>query len=212
MDIKSITRSAAIVYADNMSNRTTNTIKRKFVESVYVNNGNVLLTLAELVNKVEEEMGLSFSEDELKPIVKDETIFEAYFSTQEENSISLTKKEFKDLIYRYLHSVLNTNISTYIHFINPTQATIIPKLNSEPFEDEEIELINGFVKWDNETKNKAIFKLINYCIEYAIVVNNSSEDVLSKSLRTKVFYLDNALLYRALGINGEVRKKRTLSF
>ena len=151
MDIKSITRSAAIVYADNMSNRTTNTIKRKFVESVYVNNDNVLLTLAELVNKVEEEMGLSFSEDELKPIVKDETIFvevlskssedikynlnekrystlctkpideiedviEAYFSTQEENSISLTKKEFKNLIYRYLHSVLNTNISTVFFY------------------------------------------------------------------------------------------------
>ena len=36
MDIKSITRTAAIMYADStMSNRTTNTIKRKFIESVY---------------------------------------------------------------------------------------------------------------------------------------------------------------------------------
>lgn len=247
MEIKSITRTAAIIYADSMANRTTNTIKKRFVESVFVNNSNALLTLSELVNKVEEEMGLMFSEDEIRPIVKDETLFmevlnkssedikynlqdkryttlcskpideiddviETYFSTQEKNPVHFTKETFKDLIYRYLHSILNTHISAYSHFVNPTKAVTIPRLNSEKFEDEEIDIINNFVRWNNETKNKAIFKLINYCIEYAIVVNNSSEDVLSKSLRTKVFYLDNALLYRALGINGETRKKRTISF
>ena len=247
MDIRSITRTATIIYADSMSNRTTNTIKKKFVESVYVNNGNTLLTLSELVNIIEETMGLMFSEDEIKPIVKDETVFmevlnrssedikynlqekrystlcsksideidnviEIFFSTKVENSLSITKDGFKELMYRYLHSILNTNVSTYVQFVNPTKSVTIPKLNSEQFTDDEIDLINDFVKWNDETKNKAIFKLINYCIEYAIVVNNSSEDVLSKSLRTKVFYLDNALLYRALGINGETRKKRTISF
>lgn len=247
MDIRSITRTATIIYADSMSNRTTNTIKKKFVESVYVNNGNTLLTLSELVNIIEETMGLMFSEDEIKPIVKDETVFmevlnrssedikynlqekrystlcsksideidnviETYFSAKVENSLSITKEGFKELMYRYLHSILNTNVSTYVQFVNPTKSVTIPKLNSEQFTDDEIDLINDFVKWNDETKNKALFKLINYCIEYAIVVNNSSEDVLSKSLRTKVFYLDNALLYRALGINGETRKKRTISF
>ena len=247
MDIRSITRTATIIYADSMSNRTTNTIKKKFVESVYVNNGNTLLTLSELVNIIEETMGLMFSEDEIKPIVKDESVFmevlnrssedikynlqekrystlcsksideidnviETFFSTKVENSLSITKDGFKELMYRYLHSILNTNVSTYVQFVNPTKSVTIPKLNSEQFTDDEIDLINDFVKWNDETKNKAIFKLINYCIEYAIVVNNSSEDVLSKSLRTKVFYLDNALLYRVLGINGETRKKRTISF
>ena len=247
MDIKSITRTATIIYADSMSNRTTNTIKKKFVESVYVNNGNTLLTLSELVNIIEETMGLMFSEDEIRPIVKDENIFmevlnrssedirynlqekrysalcsksideidnviETFFSTKVENSLSITKEGFKELMYRYLHSILNTNVSTYVQFVNPTKSVTIPKLNSEQFTDDEIDLINDFVKWNDETKNKAIFKLINYCIEYAIVVNNSSEDVLTKSLRTKVFYLDNALLYRAIGINGETRKKRTISF
>lgn len=247
MDVKSIARTAAIIYADNLSNRTTDTIKRKFIESIFVNNGNAFLTLSELVNKVDEEMGLLFSEDEIKPIVKDEEIFveflsnsseeikynlqtkryntlcsksineidnviEAYFSAQISASCLFTKEEFKSLIYRYLHSILNTNISAYSHFVNPIKSTTISKLNFEQFEDEEIDVINDFVRWNDEAKNKAIFKLINYCIEYAIVVNNSSEDVLSKSLRTKVFYIDNALLYRALGINGETRKKRTISF
>lgn len=247
MDIKSITRTAAVIYADSMSNRTTNTIKRKFVESAYINNGNSLLTLAELVNQIEDQMGLLFSEDELKQIVKDPDIFVEvlnrssedikynlqekrystlcsksideidevigkYFLSHQNDTIRLTKDSFKELIYRYLHSILDTNISAYSHFVSPTKITNLPKLNSEQFEDDEIDVINDFVKWDNDAKNRAIFKLVNYCIEYAVVVNNSSEDVLSKSLRTKIFYLDNAILYRALGINGEIRKKRTTSF
>ena len=247
MNVKSITRTAAVIYADNMSNSTTNTIKRRFVESVFINNGNGLLTIAELVNLIEEQMGLSFSEEEIKPIVKDEKIFrevlnksskdikynleerryetlssrpvneideviDNYFLSQLSESTLLSKESFKDLIYRYLHSILNTNISAYSHFINPKKFTNIPRLNFEQFEDSDIDIINDFVKWDNENKDKAIFKLVNYCIEYAVIVNNSSEDILAKSLQTKVFYLDNALLYRALGINGETRKKRTLSF
>lgn len=247
MDIRSITRTAAVIYADERMTRKTDTIKRRFVESVFINNGNTLLTVAELINHIEDKIGLLFSEDEIKKIVKDDEIFmellnkssedikynlqekrytllksrpideidsviENYLSLQETESIPYTKETLKVLIYRYLHSVLNTNISAYSHFLNPAKTTQIPKLNAEKFEDEEIDIINGFVKWENDTKNKAIFKLINYCIEYAIVVNNSSEDVLSKSLRTKIFYLDNSLIYRALGINGETRKKRALSF
>lgn len=247
MDIRSITRTAAVIYADERLTRKTDTIKRRFVESVFINNGNTQLTVAELINHIEDKMGLLFSEDEIIKILKDEEIFmeflnktsedikynlqekrytslgskpideidgviEDYLSLQEKEPIPYTKETLKDLIYRYLHSVLNTNISAYSHFVNPAKTTQIPKLNAEKFEDEEIDVINGFVKWENDAKNKAIFKLINYCIEYAIVVNNSSEDVLSKSLRTKKFYLDNSLIYRALGINGETRKKRALSF
>ena len=246
MDIRSITRTAAVIYADNMSSRTTNTIKRKFVESAYINN-NALLTLAELINKIEEEMGLLFSEEEIEKIVKDKEFFvevlnkssedikynlqekrysalcskpidemgeaiENYFSSHQDYTIKLTIESFKDLIYRYLHSILDTNISAYSHFVDPKKIAKIPKMDSEQFEDDEIDIINNFVKWDNDAKNRAIFKLVNYCIEYAVVVNNSSENVLSKSLRTKIFYLDNAILYRALGINGETRRKRTISF
>ena len=246
MNIKTITRTAAIMYADTMLNRTTNTIKRKFVESIYANSNNSLLTLSELVNRINDEIGLLFSEDEIKPIVKDPDFFVEVLNTSSENikyrlqdkryktlctkpinefekiidiffsqnrsSLSLTIDSLKDLIYRYLHSILNTNIAAYSHFVRSSKKTIIPKLNSEEFSDDEVDIINEFIKWKNEEKDKAVFKIVNYCIEYAVVVNDSSEDVLSKALKTKIFFLDNSLIYRALGINGETRKKRTLSF
>ena len=244
MDIKSITRTAAIMYADSMSNRETNTIKRRFIESVYVTNENTELTVSELIDKMETDMGLLFSISEIEPIIKDPKYFtEKLQRTADENKYCLLQKryitlssksideiekvidnyisqqnvplcisDFKELIYRYLHSILNTNISAYSQFINPQKDFKIPRQNFEQFGDKEIDIINDFVKWDNEEKNIAIFKLINYCIEYAVVINNSSENVLSRSLKTKVFYLDNSLLYRAIGINGNTRKRRTLSF
>ena len=204
MDIRSIIRTAAVIYADSMSNRTTNTIKRKFVESAYINNNNSLLTLAELTNQIEDEMGLLFSEDEIKQIVKDKDFFvevlskssedikynlqekrysalcsksideineviDNYFSSRKEIIKMLTKDSFKELIYRYLHSILDTNISAYSHFVSPQKVTKLPKLNSEQFEDDEIDIINDFVKWDNEAKNLVIFKLVN--CQLNIVIN-----------------------------------------
>ena len=64
MNIRSITRTAAIIYADEQLTRKTETIKRRFVESVFINNNNSLLTIAELITNIEEDMGLLFSEEE----------------------------------------------------------------------------------------------------------------------------------------------------
>ena len=247
MDIKSIARTAAVIYADSMSNVTTKTIKRRFIEAIFVNNGNKQLTIAELANQIESEMNLQFSEDEIRPIVKDDRIFVEVLSKSSEDikynlqekrfvnlsskpideidkvidsylklkgdSVLIEKDDFRELIYRFLHAILNSNIAAYSHIVNPKKVSDIPKLKDlDRIEEDEIDYINDFIKWDNEDKNKAIFKLINYCIEYAVVVNDSSENVLSESLRTKIFYLDNSLIYRALGINGQTRKKRALSF
>ena len=99
MDIKSITRTAAIMYADSMTNRETNTIKRRFVESVYVTNGNAELTVSELIDKMETDMRLSFSISEIEPIIKDPEYFtEKLQRTAEENKYCLLQKRYITLI------------------------------------------------------------------------------------------------------------------
>jgi len=67
--------SADPMYADSMSNRKTNTIRRKFIESVYVTNKNAQLTISELIDKLETDMGLLFSINEIEPIIKDSECF-----------------------------------------------------------------------------------------------------------------------------------------
>ena len=198
MDIKSIARTAAVIYADSMSNVTTKTIKRRFIEAIFVNNGNKQLTIAELANQIESEMNLQFSEDEIRPIVKDDRIFvevlskfseDIKYNLQEKRFVNLSSKpideidkvidsylklkgdsvliekdDFRELIYRFLHAILNSNIAAYSHIVNPKKVSDIPKLKDlDRIEEDEIDYINDFIKWDNEDKNKAIFKLIHCC-------------------------------------------------
>lgn len=241
-DIQTICRTSAIIYAKEMSSKKTETIKRKFIESVFVSNENKPYSTAEIANAVEDILGLSFSEAEIENIVsRDVDIFvlvvdkEEYkyyldgkrynlliersngsidkiIEKYEREVLKSSDKGFKTLIERYLYELMNTNITAYDTIIKRKVQKTTSRVQSNSFTNEEIEQINSFLKWDDVEKDEALFQLVSFAIEYAITVNNSKETMLANAIKNKVFYLDNALLYRALGINGEVRKKRIISF
>ena len=53
-DILSITRTAAMIYAEeNLGNRKTDTIKRKFIESIFVLHENKCMTILTIVDALE---------------------------------------------------------------------------------------------------------------------------------------------------------------
>ena len=248
MDIKTVTRTSAVIYADGMSERKTNTIRRKFVEAVFVQNNNTALTLLELGNALDDLLNLQFDDADIKELLEDNSIFNRVLAKHEDQtkyllieerykmlaqksevniessveryivdnreSILISPDDFRSLLVRYLYALLNSNIAAYSQVLNPNinkdnaNGRVVP----EDFSDEEIILINQFIAWRDDLKNKELYKLVSLCVEYAIVVNNSSEQILINSLKNKSFYLDNSLLYRAIGINGENRRKRTLSF
>jgi hypothetical protein len=108
---------------------------------------------------------------------------------------------------------MNTNIQLYSYILksNPEALKNI-SVDSKQFNEKEIYTINEFLAWNNSEKNKLLFKLVSFCIEYSLVANNSSDDMFLSALRNKHFYLDNNVIYRALGINGDIRKKRTEIF
>ncbi|MDR2382481.1 MAG: calcium uniporter family protein [Prevotellaceae bacterium] len=108
---------------------------------------------------------------------------------------------------------MNTNIQLYSYILksNPEALKNI-SVDSKQFDENEICTINEFLTWNNSEKNKLLFKLVSFCIEYSLVANNSSDDMFLNALRNKHFYLDNNVIYRALGINGEIRKRRTENF
>lgn len=114
----------------------------------------------------------------------------------------------RDLLYKYLYTLLNTNISAYTQLLERKGKQVSPVINPNTFNDDEIETINCFINWDNPNKNKALFELVNYCIEYATAINSIDPQDVVNALKNKRLYLDNALIYRALGINGSFRKER----
>ena len=250
MDIKTIIRTSAIIYADETSTVSTKTIQRKFIEAVFIDNENKALVLSDLITEIERKFNLSFSIDETTLIINKADI--EFFDIQHngkniENSViklsskryqylknkeitndfekftkefsetcddcTLKDDQIKDILFKYLYELLNTNIQLYSNILKPINQQHSFTIDSNKFIDNEIWIINEFLSWNNPEKNKALFKLVSYCIEYALVANHSSGDnTYLASLRNKLFYLDNNIIYRAIGINGDSRKQRTTVF
>ena len=126
---------------------------------------------------------------------------------------NLTPEKVDHVLCRFLYEVLNKNISAYKKITDPSFKVDQIAVDADLFTQEEREAINGFLNWNNSKKNKAIFILISYCLEYSLISNNvkNSKSFL-EAFRNKVFYLDNNVIYRAIGINGEKRKRRILTF
>lgn len=251
MTTQSLVRSAAVIYADNFTSRKTETIKKKFIEAVFVSNGNKTLMVEEIADVLQTDMELTFTDPEIEAIVKDEEVFvlqqvdknkahDKYnltgkryllLSSNSEKNIDecikqyLVEKEsdraksekLRSLLEKYLYSMMNSNIEAFNQVLggkidSNDDDNKNGRVNPDEFTDDEINEINDFLSWKNSAKDKELFKMISCCIEYAIVANNSNENTLLRSLRNKTLYIDNAFIYRALGINGETRRKRTLSF
>lgn len=249
MTTQSLTRTSAVIYADNISSRKTETIKKKFIEAVFTANDNKSLTIEEIAASLLLEMGLSFTDEEIEAIVKDQETFvllqvdtnmahdkynlvakryhhltekseeniDAYITQYfREREINDSEAEsLKGLLENYLYSMINSNIEAFNQVLGGKAINSCNqngRVNPEDFSDEQILKINDFLSWKNPSKDKELFKLVSCCIEYAIVANNTNERTLHQSLRNKVLYIDNAFIYRAIGINGENRKRRTCSF
>lgn len=127
------------------------------------------------------------------------------------NEESVDTEGLRELLYRYLYSLLNTNIKAYSQLLEKRGNNVSPAIDTSSFEDSEIELINRFVQWDNPQKDKALFELVNYCIDYASAINSIDPNDVVSALKNKKLYLDNTMIYRALGINGQYRKDRAFN-
>jgi hypothetical protein len=121
----------------------------------------------------------------------------------------------KQIIYRFLYEILNTNISSFSKLLSTKKGNVADVLETSKvgFKENELKLINSFINWDNSEKDKCIFDISSYAVEYCLIVNkNNTTNAYLSNLKNKVFYLDTNILFRAIGINGESRKSRTLIF
>ncbi|WP_299758673.1 hypothetical protein [uncultured Pontibacter sp.] len=120
----------------------------------------------------------------------------------------------KDLLYRFLYELLNTNITSFKKLLEKDKAVDdLIGVESNRYSASERSIINDFLSWNNDEKNKAVFDIASYALEYCMLTNNShGAAVHLSSLRNKIFYLDTNVVFRALGINGADREKRTRTF
>ena len=78
------------------------------------------------------------------------------------------------------------------------------------FENGDIDLINGFFKYESAEKDKLIFDIVSLSLEYCLLA--SPKELNKRQISNKIFFLDSNVIYRAIGLNGEERKNLTLQF
>ena len=110
MDLLSITRTAAMIYAEeNLGNRKTETIRRKFVESIFVLRENKSMTIMTIIDALEEELSITYSEQEVLTLIKENDSFEYIAGkTKEEDMYRLTGKRYVLLQDRSSDVIQNT--------------------------------------------------------------------------------------------------------
>lgn len=233
-------RLSAILYADNNYEVSPKTTHRKIIESALIENGNQFISISKLCIYINNTYELVFSENEITDIVKSpknlgfETSFNkgqliVRLTTERENTLRSKIKdktiedyivEFetlfsipaKELIYRFLYELFSNDVSSFQKLINAKQQTSGQfKVSSQNYSESEKDIINNFLNWEHPFKDKAIFDLSSYAIEYSILTNKSN-GFSFQSLRNKQIYLDANVIYRALGINGESREVLTKTF
>lgn len=237
-----IFRMSATLFANNNYQISPVQLHRRIVEeALFVMNDEEGATVGALSDYIEREYFYSFDENELQKVLRNQKykdIFEwhsgagvdtRYTLTRERREI-LNQRKTKtlndfieeylelnkipdsnaDVIYQYLYGVFTTNVGSFRRML---EVKNVKELTTHfTPEEKDIDVINGFLDWDNEQKNIAIFNLASYALEFCLLTSKKDSSLKLDTLKHKTFYLDTNILYRAVGINGEDRKLRTLSF
>ena len=133
---------------------------------------------------------------------------------QGNNTQLVARVDSKAILYKFLYDIFSTNTYSFQKLINNKKdLSGIINLENSNYSEKEKEIINNFLQWDNFEKNKAIFNIASYALEYCMLTNkNGSSSIHLDNLKNKSFYLDTNIIYRVLGINGENRQKRSQTF
>lgn len=118
--------------------------------------------------------------------------------------------EAKEIINRYLYGLFTSNLESFRRLFQLKKAASLAiEINNE-YSDSEVSIINGFLLWNNQEKDQAVFNYASYALEFCMITNRKDSSNINEQLGLKEFYIDTNIVYRALGLNGEDRKQRTL--
>lgn len=199
------------------------------------------LTLTELEKEINNQFSLSFTIYEIKNALskrnnkgirfnqekyyldskrKNELVKLNPITTVLHNYVSEFIKEYpefntdidkvEELLMGYLYFCFNSNVDNLLMLLNKNNNRNLSF--SEDINEEDINIINAFISWKNDSKNEFIYSIVATCYEYCMLTVKN-DNVISKELfKGKRFYLDSNIIFRMAGINKDERKLVTDSF
>ncbi len=159
--------------------------------------------IEEVYNKLHGQEKQSFTE----------VVIERFINSDNNDSHNLTKEEFTDLLNRYFYYAFNNNANIIMGLLQPNNnenAFISNENNS--FTNEEKEIINQFINWDDSEKDKCVYEMVSCCFDYCMLTARKGTDDFHGVFNGKQFLLDTNIIFRTIGINQDNRKRVIDSF
>lgn len=209
----------------------------KLVETILLDGDKNGLSLFQISDKIESDFSLFFTEEEinkaiqkkgkniqllngkylLKPEYRDKLARKENFKSQlekfavlaiKELELKTEKNELVRLLTDYLYFCFNSNKNSILNLINDSKATEISFSKNY----DEIKLINDFLSWDNDDKNKFVYNVVSFGYIYCTLTVKKNDLLSNRLFRGKKFILDANIIFRLAGINNDSRKRTIKSF
>ena len=205
----------------------------EFAKIVLYQETSIALSVEELCERIEELSSLQYTEEDVKQAivqindgqieVKDGSyaltslgqercrqkeksnslsFYVEKFLSSSEEEYTYNKSEIVDLVEKFVFLRYNENIQQIADIFD--HCVEIGSSN-ENFTDEEKDIINKFLNWNEEDKNKCVYTLISKAYDYCMI--NSKCASADLNLSKFHFYIDTNILFRLLGLNGTLRQK-----
>ncbi len=228
----------ALVLGDQ-SATTVNKYICKIVECVLFDSDSEKLTVIELCKQIKEKYQLEFDILELEKAISaksgDRIICVGNQYKLSPKALDQLKKIKNpiDLLDEYItqflrvfgkqweQELLSSKIQEYIYYaFNSSVENLLSLLEIKPLNNingfsasnEEVQLINEFIAWDNLDKNKLLYDLVSISYEYCMLTTKKDTLLSRKIFKGKQFLLDTNVIFRMAGINKDERQFVTNSF
>lgn len=217
---------------DDTRNYTNDFYISEFVKIVLFKEGCFTLTLEEIQEKIGTLTSLEYTIDDIARSISvwnnneilcedsnyslTTTGIERISKTKKSNDINqyidlflntypdkfhVTKKDFQELIEKFIYQRFNENLQQISDILN--NCLEVDSFKNDYNEEEKL-LINEFLNWDHDDKNKCVYKLIAKSYDYCMINSKCANSKIDFS--KIVFYLDTNIIFRLLGINGTSRE------
>lgn len=224
-----------------MQDQAPSTLERyicKVVQHVLTDSHQQSLGACELAKEIAERFGLEFSPTEIDKAIaskgnKDFIRADGKYSlsvrliNQNANQDSLENRldkcistfcisnpsyeedEVKRLIIQHIYNCFNSSVDNLLSLLSYKNSREYEKSD---YNENQIDLIDSFITWDNEEKNKTLYDIVSFSYGYCMLTVKK-DIMLSKKIFTgKKFFLDSNIIFRLAGINSDERRFVITSF
>ncbi len=127
----------------------------------------------------------------------------------ENQGIKISVEALSDLVKRYFYRCFNSNATTIMQLLKQEYTDGVLLSNSDldaGFKDDEKEILNSFIYWDNTEKDKFVYRMVSCCFDYCTMTAKKDQSVYETVFKNKAFVLDTNIIFRIMGINRGNRK------